>query len=224
MPHTTTEPDPGQESLRARKQRETRAALHRAAIDRVLDDGLENATVAVIAADAGVSTRTFFNYFESKEAAILGNQRDGLDEDTIAEFLAGTATGADLLLEIADIIHEIFLQGDTRSAVSPQKRREVVFRYPVLIHSKMENTDQVELQITHMVTRRLLLAAGLGDPGPDAADLEGTAEWQRARMMVHIAGVPMRFLARELKAGRFPVDDMYTQSHELFGSILNEMT
>lgn len=211
------------EPLRARKQRETRAALHAAAIDRVLDDGLENATVASIAADAGVSTRTFFNYFESKEAAILGNHKDGLDEDAAARFLAGTATGRDLVREIAEFVHAVFLEGDATGAVSPEKRREAVFRHPVLIHTKMERNDQMEVLITHLVTRRLLMAEGHEDPGGEA-DLDGTETWRRARMMVHVGGVPLRYVARELKAGKKPADDAFKNSLELFGTILNEMT
>ena len=63
---------PVEETLRSKKARLTRNALHEAAITRVLEDGLACATVANIAADAGVSTRTFFNYFETKEDAIVG--------------------------------------------------------------------------------------------------------------------------------------------------------
>ena len=72
---------PVEESLRTKKARLTRNALHEAAITRVLEDGLACATVATIAADAGVSTRTFFNYFETKEDAIVGLGAEvGVDE------------------------------------------------------------------------------------------------------------------------------------------------
>ncbi|RII43609.1 TetR family transcriptional regulator [Galactobacter valiniphilus] len=62
------------EGLRERRRRETAAEVHRAAIECVEREGLEAATVAKIAEAAGISARTFFRYFPSKEAAILPGQ------------------------------------------------------------------------------------------------------------------------------------------------------
>lgn len=58
--------------LRDRKRAQTRARIEAAAIDLVLRDGIEAATVDAISERAEISPRTFFNYFESKDAAILG--------------------------------------------------------------------------------------------------------------------------------------------------------
>lgn len=63
------------EGLRARKKRETRAALVRAALELCERHGVEDVTVAQIADAAGVSRRTFFNYFASRDEAILGGKR-----------------------------------------------------------------------------------------------------------------------------------------------------
>ena len=54
------------------KKRSTRRALATAARDLVLQHGLESITVEQMAGVAGVSVRTFFNGFESKEVAIIG--------------------------------------------------------------------------------------------------------------------------------------------------------
>lgn len=64
------------EGLRERRRRETAADIHHAALACVERDGLEAATVAKIAEAAGISSRTFFRYFPSKEAAILPGQSD----------------------------------------------------------------------------------------------------------------------------------------------------
>jgi AcrR family transcriptional regulator len=56
--------------LRERKKRATREALSRAALRLALERGLENVRVEAIAAAAGVSPRTFNNYFSSREQAI----------------------------------------------------------------------------------------------------------------------------------------------------------
>lgn len=56
--------------LRERKKRATREALSRAALRLALEHGLDNVRVEAIAAAAGVSPRTFNNYFSSREQAI----------------------------------------------------------------------------------------------------------------------------------------------------------
>lgn len=57
--------------LRERKKLETRRAIRRAALDYALEHGIENLTVEIIAEEVGISSRTFFNYFSSKEEALI---------------------------------------------------------------------------------------------------------------------------------------------------------
>ncbi|ROO88330.1 TetR family transcriptional regulator [Actinocorallia herbida] len=61
------------EGLRARKKQETRRALGEAALRLALEHGPENVRVEDIATAAGVSTRTYNNYFGSREAAICAH-------------------------------------------------------------------------------------------------------------------------------------------------------
>ena len=72
---TTDDHDPaGSEELglREQKKRQTRMAMHRAALELVVEHGLAGVTAQRIAERAGVSTRTFFNHWVTKESAILG--------------------------------------------------------------------------------------------------------------------------------------------------------
>ncbi|MDO5646500.1 TetR/AcrR family transcriptional regulator [Paracoccus sp. (in: a-proteobacteria)] len=62
--------------------------IQAAAIELAMRDGLSNVTTESIARHAGISTRTFFNYYPYKEAALMG---PGLayPADAAAEFVAG---------------------------------------------------------------------------------------------------------------------------------------
>ncbi len=60
-----------QPGLRDRKKAATRAALAEAAAELAREHGLHAVTADAIAAQAGVSTRTFHNYFTSKEEAVF---------------------------------------------------------------------------------------------------------------------------------------------------------
>jgi AcrR family transcriptional regulator len=62
--------------LRERKKSETRAALSWAAIRLIVERGAENVLVEDIAAAAGVSPRTFNNYFSSKGEAVAARHLD----------------------------------------------------------------------------------------------------------------------------------------------------
>ncbi len=67
------------ESLRERKKARTHRALAEAARALFLSRGFATVTIEEIVARAGVSRRTFFRYFPTKEAAFFADQADRLD-------------------------------------------------------------------------------------------------------------------------------------------------
>jgi len=56
--------------LRAEKKAESRAAMLRAALELFRRRGVDDVAVREVAARAGVSLKTFYNYFPSKEAVL----------------------------------------------------------------------------------------------------------------------------------------------------------
>ncbi|WP_336209109.1 acyl-CoA-like ligand-binding transcription factor [Nonomuraea sp. LPB2021202275-12-8] len=96
---------------RDRKKLETRTALERAALRLVAERGLAKVTVEDIAGAVDVSSRTFFNYFPSKEDALIGRSR--MDEDELRDRLAAVPSDVPALealrltmLDVAEDIQE----------------------------------------------------------------------------------------------------------------------
>ncbi|MGN2637561.1 helix-turn-helix domain-containing protein [Nocardia takedensis] len=78
-------------ALRDRKRERTRRALLEAAVELFEDRGYEETTVADIAAAAEVGTRTFFNYFASKEELLFPDPDERVRAAVVA--IAGRRPG-----------------------------------------------------------------------------------------------------------------------------------
>ncbi|MFB8387774.1 TetR/AcrR family transcriptional regulator [Microbacterium sp. NPDC055910] len=71
------------EGRRARKRRETDDAIALASVELAIERGYDHTTVDEICRRADVSRSTFFNYYPSRDAAILGRSVPVLDDDAI---------------------------------------------------------------------------------------------------------------------------------------------
>ncbi|RSN63287.1 TetR family transcriptional regulator [Amycolatopsis sp. WAC 04182] len=99
--------------LRERKRLETHRALATTAVRLVAERGLDQVTVEDISAAAGVSPRTFFNYFASKEDAVVIAHADTAErtQRTIDKFLA-TPAEVSTPRAFVDAMKEDFAQVD----------------------------------------------------------------------------------------------------------------
>ena len=75
-------------SLREKRRRQTALDIQRATLDLAREHGFDQVTTDAIAERAGVSTRTFFNYYTNKEAASVGHPL-GLPEEAKRAFETG---------------------------------------------------------------------------------------------------------------------------------------
>ena len=88
MPQEAMESSPlKQEGLRERKRRETLHRIAEQGLKLFLTNGYEATTLDAIAEAAGISRRTFFYYFKSKEEILLAWQDGGFNETLRAALL-----------------------------------------------------------------------------------------------------------------------------------------
>jgi AcrR family transcriptional regulator len=133
--------------LRARKRARTAEAIHLAAAELVLEHGLDATTIEAISERADVSTRTFFNYFPSKEDAVLG-----IDDVAIAAELDKVrAYEGDPLIAVFDLIYDVFEAGGGRNHKAGLKR-ELVLAYPQLVTRQIVRVTALEDRLSEIVS------------------------------------------------------------------------
>jgi AcrR family transcriptional regulator len=92
----------GEQTLRQRRVAATALNIETQAVVLALEHGLENVTVEMICAASDVSARTFFNYFGTKDNAILGHFVPEIDEIKAREFIA--SNNPDILGEVIGVV------------------------------------------------------------------------------------------------------------------------
>lgn len=166
--------------LRERKKKETRRQIRRAALDLAIEHGLENLTVEDIASGAGISPRTFFNYFTHKEDAFVTDATDAAEsirshvaarpaDETPLHAIRATITGLDFF----DLMNS-----DRDRTLA---RQQLVSRHPVLLARQLNQHVVMEQAIARAVAERT---------GTSAADD------LRPSLIASVAGAAVRMALR----------------------------
>jgi AcrR family transcriptional regulator len=132
---------PEQLGLRDRKREETRTRLEVAAVTLVLRDGLDHATVDSISSMADVSPRTFFNYFDTKEDAILGIKDIDLTPEVVALHMS-RADGADVVESTVMLLLSL-ISPSIEGRTLHDQRHEVLRRHPQLFGRHMAQMSRM---------------------------------------------------------------------------------
>ncbi|MCU1547024.1 MAG: hypothetical protein JWP30_2124 [Homoserinimonas sp.] len=173
------------EGLRARKQRETRETIHKVAIRHALAEGPDSVTVAAISTEAGVSSRTFFNYFPSKEDAMLGFHEKLPTDAELDEFASEGSD--DLLRDIIALMRNVFSPSPTNSSIM-KDRRDLIAKHPQLMQRQMSRVFLVEQRIATVAADRMRQSNDF----THVDDVDASA-----RMLVMLATGVVRFAIRE---------------------------
>ena len=180
------------EGLRARKQRQTRDAIHRAAVALALENGPDAATVADISARANISPRTFFNYYPTKEDAIVG-LHEGLPSDAeLDEFRAGGKDG--LIHDVVQLLQGVFSPSDDELM---RQTRALIAENPHLIQRQWARLLGVEQRAASAVAERMRACGAF-----DRLDID-----LAARALVMTCSNVLRLSVRtSIDEGTFPGD------------------
>jgi AcrR family transcriptional regulator len=141
--------------LRERKKQQTRDAIHEAALKLIDEQGLDATTIDQICGAADVSSRTFFNYFPTKAAAVLQLPDATISPEVRERFLA--ATGG-LVWALCDVVGSSSDGGPDRIRL-----KKVVSRHPELL-------SIVTTMMTEVRTQYIALAAERAS-SPEQAEL-----------------------------------------------------
>jgi AcrR family transcriptional regulator len=203
--------------LRERKRLETRAQLERATVLLVAEVGLENATVDAICAKVLVSPRTFFNYFESKEDAILGMRDLPVDDAFVAQHRADTA-GQSIVEQIVGLLLHVIgpAIGDT---ALHDARLAIVKEHPELLRRQFAQMTRMGEQLVAGVSD--LLSHDQAFSAYDAAERASLAE-----LILPLCGGAIRAAVKEWVADgtERDADELRTRAVELAGKAIQALS
>ena len=110
------------------KRRETRERIVDSATDLVEEHGFDNVTVKDICAKAGISRRTFFNYMDGKDEAVLGPAPLTVTDDALRRI---AETQADNLVDLI-ISATSHPRSDIPDHATVERRRAIFAANPTL--------------------------------------------------------------------------------------------
>ncbi|MGV9558558.1 TetR family transcriptional regulator [Streptomyces sp. NPDC003522] len=180
--------------LRERKKRATRAALVEAAIRLATRQGVENVTVDAISAAAGVSTRTFFNYFDSRDEVfvMIGADAGARVRHAVLTAPAGRPPLEALREALATELEEVEQQQELW-----RLHAEVLGRNPQLLARTLSAHMADELLLAEAIAERIGAGSPLFTPdrpartAPDEQD-RGHALALYPRLLAAVGGTAVR--------------------------------
>jgi AcrR family transcriptional regulator len=139
--------------LRERRHRQTSADIRDAAVRLARERGFDKVTIEEICTEAGISSRTFFNYFPNKESAIAYGPSD-IPPELVADFVAaGPASYSVVLAELITLAaHHL------RDVPPPRELAEGCLELaktsPAVLSAFLAELERFQNHLTDIVVRR----------------------------------------------------------------------
>lgn len=135
--------------LRERKKRNTRAQISSAALRLAVERGIAQVRVEDIAAEAGISPRTFNNYFPSKEAAVVSVA--ALRADKFCAALRMRPAHEPLHDALTAAVLDLFADEPDREWIA---RSQLIRNEPSLFAEERKSDSQIEHTIASEIAAR----------------------------------------------------------------------
>lgn len=165
--------------LRERKKALRRLALHHAAVELFDADGYDATTVAKISAKAGVSPRTFFSYYATKEAALFGPLDDAID--AIEQDLAVPYPDRDVLDLFRIVMTKLVAQGSPLDEQSTKVLQGLAATHANIVGYALHCQDRLSKALSKAL--RAELGSEEGDLLPEIAASAAITALAAARPM-----------------------------------------
>jgi AcrR family transcriptional regulator len=198
--------EPADERLRERKKRLMRRQLSDAATRMFTEHGFDAVRVAEVAAACGVSEKTVFNYFPTKESLVLdrlepalASLRTRLADARVAPVEAALAV---LERELGALTGQLARQDD------PGQGREAIRRFGDLIRAtpslrayQSEMIDRFAAEAAEVLAARAGMSADDPEPQIAARSLLGLWHVQASSLRRHLDGAATPERLRDLVSG-----------------------
>jgi len=145
--------------LRERKRAATRAAITAVARSLTAEHGLNGYTVEEVCERTGISRRTFFNYFPTKEDAIIGHVDDDFPAAVVTRFIEGGAASpaGEISPTLLSDLVRLSLDLSEQMNASEEETRQliaVIQKEPQLMLRIIGASEQREAEFARMLAAR----------------------------------------------------------------------
>jgi AcrR family transcriptional regulator len=139
--------------LRERRRRQTSADIRGAAVRLVRERGFDKVTIEAICAEAGISVRTFFNYFPNKESAIAYGPSD-IPPELVEEFVAAGSGPYSVVLDELITLAAHHLRDVPPDRDQAETMLELAKTTPAMLAAFLADLERFQNHLIDIVARR----------------------------------------------------------------------
>ena len=139
--------------LRERRRRQTSADIRGAAVRLVRERGFDKVTIEEICAEAGISVRTFFNYFPNKESAIAYGPSD-IPPELVEEFVAAGPGPYSVVLDELIMLAAHHLRDMPPDRDQAETMLELAKTTPAMLAAFLADLERFQNHLIDIVARR----------------------------------------------------------------------